>query len=71
MGGAIALVENGDRITIDAEQAVISLHVDDATLAARKAKWVRPAPKYTRGALAKFAKLAASASEGAVTDKYL
>jgi dihydroxy-acid dehydratase len=70
-GGPIALVENGDRITIDAEQAVISLHVDDATLAARKAKWVRPAPKYTRGALAKFAKLAASASEGAVTDKYL
>ncbi|MES2918548.1 MAG: dihydroxy-acid dehydratase [Pseudomonadota bacterium] len=70
-GGPIALVENGDRITIDAEQAVIALHVDDATLAARKAKWVRPAPKYTRGALAKFAKLAASASEGAVTDKYL
>jgi dihydroxy-acid dehydratase len=70
-GGPIALIENGDRITIDAEQAVITLHVDDATLAARKAKWTAPAPKYTRGALAKFARLAASASEGAVTDKYL
>jgi dihydroxy-acid dehydratase len=70
-GGPIALIENGDVISIDAESREISLKVSDAELAARKAKWVRPAPKYTRGALAKFAATAASASEGAVTDKYL
>jgi dihydroxy-acid dehydratase len=70
-GGPIALVENGDTITIDAETREIRVGLSDAELAARKAKWQRPAPKYTRGALAKYAKTVASASEGAVTDKYL
>ncbi len=70
-GGPIALVENGDIITIDAESREISVRLSEAELAERKAKWVRPAPKYTRGALAKYAKTVSSASEGAVTDKYL
>jgi dihydroxy-acid dehydratase len=70
-GGPIGLLENGDVITIDAETRQISVNLSDAELAARKAKWVRPAPKFTRGALAKFAATVASASEGAVTDKYL
>lgn len=70
-GGPIALVEDGDTITVDAEGKQITLHVDDATLAIRQSAWKRPEPYTTRGILAKFAKLAASASEGAVTDKYL
>jgi dihydroxy-acid dehydratase len=70
-GGPIALLENGDRITIDAETREMSVAVSDTELAARKAKWVRPAPKFTRGVLAKYAATVASASEGAVTDKYL
>jgi dihydroxy-acid dehydratase len=70
-GGPIALLENGDIITIDAETRQISVNLSDAELVARRAKWVRPAPKYTRGALAKYAKTVSSASEGAVTDKYL
>lgn len=67
-GGAIALVEEGDRITIDAHRQAIELHVDEATLAARKAAWVRPAPRYTKGVLAKFARVVSSASRGAITD---
>lgn len=67
-GGPIALVENGDRITIDAQANSIDLHVDEAELARRRAKWVAPAPRYTRGVLAKYARLVSSASEGAVTD---
>jgi len=70
-GGPIALVEDGDTITVNAETKQITLHVTEDILAARKAKWTRPAPYTQRGILAKFAKLAASASEGAVTDKYL
>jgi dihydroxy-acid dehydratase len=70
-GGPIALVDDGDRITVDAESREITLHVDDAELARRKAAWQQPAPYADRGILAKFAKLAATASEGAVTDKYL
>jgi dihydroxy-acid dehydratase len=70
-GGPIALLENGDDIVIDAETRSISVALSDGELAARKARWVRPTPKYTRGALAKYAKTVASASEGAVTDKYL
>ena len=70
-GGPIALIENGDEITVDAESKEITLHVDDATLATRKQAWQRPEPYATRGTLAKYAKLVASASEGAVTDKYL
>ncbi|WP_423599164.1 dihydroxy-acid dehydratase [Roseateles sp. MS654] len=69
-GGAIALVQEGDAITIDAHQLLLQLHVDDAELARRKAAWVKPAPRYTRGVLAKFAKNASSASSGAVLDKF-
>nr|MBP7229229.1 dihydroxy-acid dehydratase [Moraxellaceae bacterium] len=70
-GGPIALLENGDRITIDAETRQISVALSDSELAARKAKWVRPEPKFKRGVLAKYAATVSSASEGAVTDKYL
>jgi dihydroxy-acid dehydratase len=70
-GGPIALLQNGDRIIIDAETREISVGISDTDMAARKAKWQRPAPKYTRGVLAKYAKTVSSASEGAVTDKYL
>lgn len=70
-GGPIALVKTGDIISINAETAEMTLKVDDAELATRKAAWVRPAPNYTRGTLAKYAKTVSSASEGAVTDKYL
>ena len=67
-GGTIALVEEGDSITIDANALLIQLNVSDEELARRRAAWQPPAPKYTRGVLAKFAKLASSASKGAVTD---
>lgn len=67
-GGPIALVEDGDKISVDAETAEITLHVDDATLAERKTKWTRPAPYATKGILSKYAKLVSSASLGAVTD---
>jgi dihydroxy-acid dehydratase len=67
-GGVIALVQEGDSITIDALQLLLQLHVDDAELARRRAAWKQPAPRYTRGVLAKFAKSAASASRGAVLD---
>ena len=70
-GGPIALVENGDNITIDAETRQITVNVSDADLAERKSRWVRPEPKYKRGVLAKYAKTVSSASEGAVTDKDL
>jgi len=69
-GGVIALVHEGDRITIDAHQLLLELHVDAAELAARRAAWVQPAPRYTRGVLAKFAKNASSASSGAVLDRF-
>ena len=71
LGGPIALVQDGDKITVDAESAEITLHVDDAELATRREAWTAPAPYATRGTLAKYAKLVSSASEGAVTDKYL
>ncbi|MFU2327974.1 dihydroxy-acid dehydratase [Pseudomonas sp. NFX98] len=70
-GGPIALIENGDKITIDAETRQITVDVSDAELAERKSRWVRPESKYKRGVLAKYAKTVSSASEGAVTDKYL
>lgn len=70
-GGPIALIENGDRITIDAESRQITVDVSNAELAERKSRWVRPESKYKRGVLAKYAKTVSSASEGAVTDKYL
>ncbi|MEX2488916.1 MAG: dihydroxy-acid dehydratase, partial [Pseudomonadales bacterium] len=67
-GGPIALVENGDKITIDAVKDEIVLHVDDATLKARQEKWTRPAPRYTRGVLGKYHRTVTSASLGAITD---
>ena len=69
-GGTIALVREGDTITIDAHRLVLQLHVDDADLAQRRAAWVQPRPRYTRGVLAKFAFNAASASAGAVLDRF-
>ena len=68
VGGLIALVEEGDSITIDAHQQLLQLNVDDATIATRRAAWTAPPLRYTRGVLAKFAKLASTASRGAVTD---
>ncbi|MBD8528645.1 MULTISPECIES: dihydroxy-acid dehydratase [unclassified Massilia] len=66
-GGTIALVEEGDSVTIDANALLIQLNVDEEEIARRRAAWTRPAPRYTRGVLAKFAALASSASKGAVT----
>ena len=71
VGGPIGLIQEGDAITIDAHQQLIQLNISDAEMSARKAAWRPPAPRYTRGVLAKFAKLAASASRGAVTDPEL
>jgi dihydroxy-acid dehydratase len=70
VGGTIALVRDGDSITVDAHRLLLQLNVDDAELARRRAAWTPPAPRYTRGVLAKFAKLASSASRGAVTDGF-
>jgi dihydroxy-acid dehydratase len=67
-GGLIALVHEGDTITIDAHQLLLQLKVDDAEIARRRAAWQQPAPRYTRGVLGKFAKNASSASSGAVLD---
>ncbi|KVA75231.1 dihydroxy-acid dehydratase [Burkholderia ubonensis] len=67
VGGTIALVQEGDSITIDANQLLLQLNVDDAELARRRAAWKQPAPRYTRGVLAKFAALARPANQGAVT----
>jgi dihydroxy-acid dehydratase len=67
-GGNIALVEEGDSITIDARTLTLRLDVGDEVLARRRAAWKRPAPRYTRGVLAKFARSASSASTGAVLD---
>jgi dihydroxy-acid dehydratase len=70
-GGPIAIVQDGDTITIDAERAEISVDLDQADIDARLRDWQAPAARYTRGLLAKYAKTVSSASEGAVTDKYL
>jgi len=67
-GGPIALVRDGDRITIDAVTCEIRVDVPDAELATRRAAWKAPAPKATRGVLAKYVRLVKSASEGCVTD---
>jgi dihydroxy-acid dehydratase len=69
-GGTIALVQEGDAITIDAHTLTLHLDVDDAALAKRRAAWKPPAPRYSRGVLAKFAKLASGASSGAVLDRF-
>jgi dihydroxy-acid dehydratase len=69
-GGTIALIEEGDSITIDAHQLLLKLNLADAEIARRRAAWKQPAPRYTRGVLAKFAHNACSASAGAVLDRY-
>ena len=68
VGGPIALVCDGDRIVIDADTGALDLQVDASILAARRAAWQAPAPRYTRGVMAKYARLVGSASEGAITD---
>ncbi|MCC6923935.1 MAG: dihydroxy-acid dehydratase [Nitrosomonas sp.] len=68
VGGTIALVQEGDSITIDAEQRLLQLNVSDAELAKRRAAWQPPEPRYTRGVLAKYARLVSTASKGAITD---
>jgi dihydroxy-acid dehydratase len=68
VGGPIALVEEGDLITIDAPARLLHLHVSEEELASRRARWVPPEPRYKRGILAKYAKLVSSSSLGAVTD---
>jgi dihydroxy-acid dehydratase len=70
-GGPIAIVEDGDKISIDAESNTVSIDLTDSQIADRLARWEKPSPRYTRGVLAKYAASVASASEGAVTDKYL
>jgi dihydroxy-acid dehydratase len=67
-GGVIALVQEGDSITIDAHRLLLQLNVPEAEIARRRAAWTPPPPRYTRGVLGKFAKNAASASRGAVLD---
>ncbi|MBZ8178558.1 dihydroxy-acid dehydratase [Oscillatoria salina] len=68
VGGTIALVKEGDKITIDAQTRSLHLHVSDEELAQRRANWQPPQPRYTSGVLAKYAKLVSSSSFGAVTD---
>ncbi|MFM7472259.1 MAG: dihydroxy-acid dehydratase, partial [Nodosilinea sp.] len=71
VGGTIALVQEGDRITIDADQNLLELNVSAVELAQRRTAWVAPAPRYRRGVLGKYAKLVSSSSLGAVTDMNL
>ncbi len=71
VGGNIALIREGDSITIDAHKLLLQLNISDADLAQRRTEWKAPAPRYTRGVLAKFAKLASTASKGAITDEKL
>ena len=69
-GGLIALVEEGDTITIDAHRQLLELEIGDDELAQRRARWQRPEPRYRRGVLAKFARNVSSASTGAVLDLF-
>ena len=68
VGGPIALVQEGDSISIDADRRTLELHVEDAEMARRRAAWTPPPPRYRAGVMAKYAKLVSSASLGAVTD---
>lgn len=67
VGGPIAIIENGDMITIDAERNILSVDLTDEEIARRLSKWQAPKPTYTQGVLAKYVKLVQSASEGAIT----
>ena len=68
-GGLIGLVHEGDSITVDAEARRLLLNVPEAEIAARRAAWTPPPPRFTRGVLAKYARVVSSASRGAVTDE--
>lgn len=68
VGGAIALIQEGDMITIDAHKRLLQLNISDEELEKRRQVWQPPTPRYTRGVLAKYAKLVSSSSVGAVTD---
>ena len=68
VGGTIALIEEGDSITIDAHQLLLQLNVGDEEIARRRALWRRPKPRYTRGLMAKYMRLVSTASRGAITD---
>lgn len=68
VGGTIALVEEGDSITVDADARLLELHVSEAELQQRRSRWSPPPPRYTRGVLAKYARQVSSSSRGAVTD---
>jgi dihydroxy-acid dehydratase len=68
VGGPIALVEEGDSITIDAAKRLIQLNVPAKALAARRRKWKQPKPRYTKGLLGKYARIVSTASRGAITD---
>jgi dihydroxy-acid dehydratase len=70
VGGNIALVEDGDTITIDAHKQRIEVHVSDDELAKRRARWKQPEPRFKRGLLAKYAYLVSTASIGAITDGF-
>ena len=70
VGGPIALVKEGDSITIDADKRLLQLNVSDEELARRRAQWKQPAPRYTRGLMAKYINLVSTASMGAVTDRF-
>jgi dihydroxy-acid dehydratase len=67
-GGVLAVIEDGDEILIDAKNNSLELLVDQSVIDKRLSQWTQPKPNYTKGVLAKFAKLTKSASEGAVTD---
>jgi len=68
VGGTIALVQEGDSITIDAPARLLQLNISDAELVRRRAAWQAPKPRYTKGVLAKYAQQVSSSSLGAVTD---
>ena len=68
VGGTIALVQEGDSITIDADRRLLQLNVADEVLAERRARWQQPQPRYRSGVLGKYSRLVGTASEGAITD---
>ena len=68
VGGTIGLVQEGDSITVDANQLLLQLNVDEAELEQRRAAWTKPEPRYRTGILGKYARLVACASRGATTD---
>ncbi len=70
VGGLIGLIKEGDSVTIDAHKLLLQLNVPEAEIAERRKAWVQPKPRYNRGVLAKFGRLASTASRGAVTDAF-